>query len=184
MTTGIYCIHNKINDRRYIGQAKNAELRMRGHLNWLRKGIHGNNHLQSSFSKYGEENFEFYILEKCSSNKKVLTKNEQKWMDEFRPNLYNQTPSAASCLGIKRPDVSKRMKGITLPKEWRRHISLGQLGNKRGPHSKEAKERMSLAQTGILKPGTSKALTGRKRPDLSLAIKQAWARKKDQKNNG
>lgn len=60
---GIYCIKNKINNKVYIGLSKNLERRKIQHISCLRGGYHFNTKLQNAFNKYGEENFEWSILE-------------------------------------------------------------------------------------------------------------------------
>lgn len=64
-TCGIYCIENLINHKKYIGQSRNVEMRWRSHRSELRRNIHGNDYLQKAWNKYGEDNFQFYILEEC-----------------------------------------------------------------------------------------------------------------------
>jgi group I intron endonuclease len=68
MSAGIYCIENKINGKKYVGQSINIERRFYLHRRDLNK-IHkdSNDFLQNAWNKYGEKNFEFYILEECSS---------------------------------------------------------------------------------------------------------------------
>lgn len=65
MTVGIYKIMNKCNNKCYIGSSIIIENRKIVHFSSLRGGYHHNKHLQSSFNKYGEENFEFFIIEEC-----------------------------------------------------------------------------------------------------------------------
>jgi len=81
MTTGIYVITNKINGKIYIGSSVNINRRWIEHLHKLRKGNHYNDKLQAGFTKYGEENFEFKLLEKVE-NREDLFVVEQKWLDE------------------------------------------------------------------------------------------------------
>ena len=66
MSTGIYLIKNKENDKVYVGQSKKDIVkRWKSHLYYLRNGIHQNGHLQHSFNKYGENSFNFSVLYLC-----------------------------------------------------------------------------------------------------------------------
>lgn len=62
---GIYSIKNKVNGKIYIGQSTDIIDRLRHHLSELRHNRHSNSYLQRSFNKYGEENFEFDVVEEC-----------------------------------------------------------------------------------------------------------------------
>lgn len=62
---GIYCIENLINGKKYIGQSVDIAARWRTHKSELKRNIHGNDYLQKTWNKYGEDNFKFYILEEC-----------------------------------------------------------------------------------------------------------------------
>lgn len=61
--SGIYTITNLVNNKVYVGYASNVPERMSRHRSDLKFGIHGNEHLQNSWNKYGEENFKFELLE-------------------------------------------------------------------------------------------------------------------------
>lgn len=63
---GVYSITNKVNNKIYIGQSENVYKRRLEHIRELKGERHANWHLQRAFNKYGIENFEFTILEKCS----------------------------------------------------------------------------------------------------------------------
>lgn len=62
---GIYEIINLINGKKYIGQTIDFENRKKLHFSYLRNGTHDNPHLQYSYNKYGENNFEFRIILYC-----------------------------------------------------------------------------------------------------------------------
>lgn len=60
----IYKITNLINNKFYIGSTQSSfKKRIGEHLSELNGGYHKNKHLQSSFNKYGKDNFIFEILE-------------------------------------------------------------------------------------------------------------------------
>lgn len=56
-------IKNIKNNKVYIGISNNVQARLKRHLRELKQGKHKNEKLQNSFNKYGEENFEFNIIE-------------------------------------------------------------------------------------------------------------------------
>lgn len=77
--SGIYCIENKINHKKYIGKSVNIKKRWEDHIRDLNRGKHCNKYLQASWDKYGQENFDFYIIEKVSNEK--LSEREIYWID-------------------------------------------------------------------------------------------------------
>ena len=93
--SGIYQIQNRINNHFYIGSAKNIKSRIQEHLVHLRKTKHENIHLQRAFNLYGEENFDFYVVEFC--NPDIRYEIEQYWLDRFfgKDFFYNMNPLAS-----------------------------------------------------------------------------------------
>ena len=78
--TGVYRITNLINGKSYIGSTKQSfKIRMKHHVNSLRRNSHKNLHLQNAWNKYGEENFEFSIVESCDKKDTYII--EQKYLD-------------------------------------------------------------------------------------------------------
>jgi len=109
MSVGVYAIENQVNGKIYIGASANIQKRFMSHKYNLRGGYHGNSHLQASWNKYGEGNFNFFPLMSCK--RKELTKLEQKAMDTFNAfqDGYNQRPIADRQLGF-RHSVSTKLK--------------------------------------------------------------------------
>lgn len=117
----------------YTGNAVNLCNRWKQHRRELCKNIHYNTDLQLDWNKYGEQAFEFSILELCE--KEMLLIREQ-WYFDNEPLSYNICPIAGSCLGVKRSD------------EFRARMS-GELNPMFGKHhSEETRENMSEAQKG------------------------------------
>ena len=84
--SGIYCIVNIKNSKKYIGSSKNIRQRLWSHRAKLRHNKHDNAHLQSAWNKYGEHSFDYYILEKCEES--LLLEKEQLYIDTINPE-YN-----------------------------------------------------------------------------------------------
>ena len=69
---GIYGIRNVANDKIYIGLSSDIYKRWKTHRMMLNRGKHINDHLQSAWNEYGENSFDFFIIEKISSNNIML----------------------------------------------------------------------------------------------------------------
>ena len=81
MNSGIYQIKNLINGKIYLGQTQDFETRKKHHFWKLKGNYHYNEHLQSAFNKYGEENFVFEILIETNEN-----------LDEIETKMINAIP--------------------------------------------------------------------------------------------
>ena len=89
--SGVYKIQNKIDLKLYIGSSKDIYYRWENHIKLLKRNKHHSPHLQFAWNKYGEENFEFSIIERCSQDE--LINLEQKYIDKYESykdkNGYN-----------------------------------------------------------------------------------------------
>ena len=76
---GIYKIINKTNGKYYVGSSNNIKGRWWNHKYQLSNNKHPNPHLQSSWNKYGKNNFDFIVIEELLPTK--LIKVEQSYLD-------------------------------------------------------------------------------------------------------
>ena len=87
--SGIYCIENLINNKKYIGQSIDVQRRWQDHKHELSGGRHHNIYLQRAWDKYKEENFYFHILKQC----------EPELLDQWETYYINLFNSMNNCYG-------------------------------------------------------------------------------------
>lgn len=130
---GIYIIINKLNNKAYIGQSINIKNRWRNHFQRLKYNHHYNEHLQRAWNKYGEENFEFSILEIIQDSNELTNK------EEYYINLYD------SCNKIKGYNMFPAGEHFKMTDEIKRKIGQGNKGKK---HTAEQNKRNSEMRKG------------------------------------
>ncbi len=79
-TSGVYQIRCLPTGKIYVGSTVDLRHRWEQHYRELRRGDHHNHHLQNGWDKYGEENFEFVVLELVAEPD--LLRVEQAWLDK------------------------------------------------------------------------------------------------------
>jgi len=107
--SGIYMIKNKVNGKIYIGRSVNIYKRWSTHKNELKKHRHCNDYLQKAWNKYKEENFELLVIKQTSDKIAELIKEEQRFLDLYKPfkkNGYNLSKSSRGPKGAVRKDLS------------------------------------------------------------------------------
>lgn len=102
---GIYKITNKINNKIYIGQSSNIARRWSYYRN-PPKNIPYNSAILKAIDKYGIDNFQFEIIEQCSTE--LLNEKEIYWIAYFNSykDGYNLTPGGDYNVGESNPNSS------------------------------------------------------------------------------
>ena len=114
MTSGIYRIYCKSEDKSYIGKSINIEERWKIHQNELKKGKHHNKKLQKVFNKYGKDDFEFSILKEVDDYYEI-TYYESYYAEEF--NAFNCGYNIGKL--FKSQDIKNVLDNLQdLSKEW------------------------------------------------------------------
>ena len=130
LKSGIYGIKNLINGKWYIGQSKNIFARRHKHFYTLKHNLHQNDHLQSSFNKYGESAFEFHIIEEVDES--MIDAREKTWILHYNSidPAYGYNEESGGSFG-KHYSEERRKK-------------LSEARRKQGPFSKERCQNMSV----------------------------------------
>ena len=122
---GIYCIENVVNKKKYIGQSTDIYKRWRGHRGALNCQSHSNKHLQRAWNKYGNQSFNFFILEECNENE--LNELEQYYIDKYNTFYegYNNDLGGngrGRLTEEQKHKVSLRMKELNKSPEYREKL--------------------------------------------------------------
>lgn len=168
--SGVYQIKSKLDGRLYVGSSVDVYVRWREHkYNAMNHNLKIKQVICRAIEKYGEENFEWSIIELCDPD--VLIEREQYWLDILTPFTdngkgFNVRKVADSNVGIIRTDESKAKqrisaKGKTRSEQTRRRMSE----NWREKRSKEYFENLSLRVRGDNNPA--------KRPDVKDKISKS-----------
>ena len=90
----IYKIVNVLNNKFYVGSTVDTRVRFQDHRRKLRKGTHHCVHLQASWNKYGEEKFEFVVVDTVPDDDLFSVENQ--WLREHfgKPHCYNTGTSS------------------------------------------------------------------------------------------
>ncbi len=149
MDIGIYCIENKSDLKKYIGQSINLEDRMYAY--------HGGFAIDEAIKKYGKEYFKYYILLYCELNE--LEYYEKSCIIMFHSHVsewgYNISWGGGAPMGgRKHTDEAKKKigdgnRGKTVSDETKNILRICNTGENNpsfGKHrSKKTRERMSIA---------------------------------------
>lgn len=129
----IYCVTNKINNKKYIGQTiSSLKKRWAEHCS-TRPDV---KLLHQAIKKYGKENFEIESLKECNSIEDLNFSEIQliKEYNTLTPNDYN--------LALGGNQQGKHSE------ETKNKIRLAHLGKSKGPMSEDHKVKIKIANTG------------------------------------
>lgn len=146
----IYRITNMVNNKYYIGSAESFSRREWQHKNDLKKGVHKNPHLQSSWDKYGGDAFIFEILEEIPEGKTTFEVE----------NIYLHTHvGLPECYNINTDAIGMRT-GIPMSEASKQQLSVNRTGKHAGADhyrygqtlSPEVRQKIGDTQRGVAKP--------------------------------
>ena len=152
---GVYMIKCLINGKVYIGKSNDVKRRWREHKSRLKRNNHENEKLQYDWNEYGEDNFEFKLIENYD-NEEFGIELEKKYINEYKSydlNFgYNMTLGKGENGGeILTEETKKKLKGRELSEEHKKKISESNIGNKNAlgyKHTEEAKKKISESHKG------------------------------------
>lgn len=136
----VYMATNLITDNQYIGMTiSGLKKRKREHFFAARhKTDGGRSHFYNSIRKYGECNFSFNVVFRCSSQREAFDK-EIELIERLKP-VYNKTKGGEGNVGYKASDKTRKLLSEAL-KRRDRHPRLGKT------HSEETKQRLREINT-------------------------------------
>ena len=107
MTQVIYKIVNLVNDKFYVGSTIHKKVRFRQHRKLLRGNRHHCKHLQAAWNKYGEDKFDFRVIEEVPDGVS-LHDAETRYLEEHvgKPYCYNSGWSAKAPWRNAPPEVT------------------------------------------------------------------------------
>lgn len=152
----IYCMENKINNKKYIGQTRDYNRRVKHHLKYYK--TKDNDYLRRSIEKYGIKSFEIYILEECL----IEELNEK---EEYYIDFYKTTQRDFGYNILKGGETPPNFSGKNHSEETKRKMSEKAKGNKHwlGKHHSEETKKIKSE----LASSTNHYFFGKKRANSS-----------------
>ena len=120
---GIYCIKNTVNSKVYVGKAKDIYKRISEHIRLLRKkSKNENRHLINAWFKYGEDVFEYFVIEELEFNEEILKIKELYWIDNYKStdrqfgyNLWRDSSTQMFVHEETKQLLSEKYQGVNNP---------------------------------------------------------------------
>jgi group I intron endonuclease len=139
----IYRILNVVTDHFYIGSAGKPKRRKWEHWSELKKGVHHCHALQAAWTLYGEDAFEFEIIEVVAEADKFLIEDTHLLQHAGSPECYNTAMSSQVPPAVTAETALKIQKSMRLLyADKANHPRTGKL------HTPESKAKISASRTG------------------------------------
>ena len=173
--TGIYKILNTTNNKVYIGSATNIAKRWRDHRWYLTHNIHHNSHLQTSWNKYGENSFEFFILLECGIGDLLI--REREFINNFNAfdNKFGYNVNDPEHIFLNRTHSDETKKKLSQQKMGDKNPMFGRTGDKHHNYNKkfseESRTKMSLSKIGM---PTNRRNNSKLHPDDIINIREMY----------
>lgn len=162
----IYEIKNKLNNKCYIGVAKNFDKRIKKHFKELRYNKHHNSHLQNVYNKNGNV-FECSIL-KIYDNIQEAFKNEAEFIEKY--GHYNIATG-----GFGGDTITNHPNKQVIFKKVSNSLKGRDVGFGKGySHSDETKKKIGLANSGSNNGNCNRIFSKDEREKLSSAQKKRY----------
>lgn len=146
--SGVYIVKCVANGRSYVGSSKDIACRWKEHRYSLRHNEHYNAHWQRAWNKYGEDQFEWSILEETKLDSDVIRQREQHWIDILKPEINIAQSVEQPSLGLKRSKATRKKQSNARREHWAR-LSEDELEERRKAIAKgvaESYEKMSAEE--------------------------------------
>ena len=136
--SGVYCIRNIINNKRYVGISTSLHYRIKKHYHQLINNIHHNKYLQRSFNKYGIDSFVVEVLEVVPETNLLLKEHYYQALFKTTDNSFGYNDLLTDINGKLRHSIKSKEK-----------ISIAHKGKPKSPESIEKMKRALTGRKGI-----------------------------------
>ena len=114
--SGIYVCRCVVNGMCYVGQSNDVKRRKYSHIASLRHGNHYNSVMQEVFDEFGEETFEWDVLEYCPVE--LLNERERYWINEFDAIQHGFNTYAGGYGRFERTEEFTQMMSAKIRRSW------------------------------------------------------------------